>query len=90
MALLDYSKAYDRTWKERLLSKLHDFGTPRQMTLWIEAFLRTRTAEVVINGATCRSTDKVVGGCADEHSGTQQAVLAAVGAVVDVHALNGD
>ena len=50
MALLDYSKAYDRTWKERLLSKLHDFGTPRQMTLWIEAFLRTRTAEVVING----------------------------------------
>ena len=50
MALLDYSKAYDRTWKERLLSKLHDYGTPRQMTRWIEAFLRTRTAEVVING----------------------------------------
>ena len=42
MALLDYSKAYDRTWKERLLSKLHNFGTTRQMTLWIEAFLRTR------------------------------------------------
>ena len=50
MALLDYSKAYDRTWRERLLSKLHDNGTPRQMTRWIAAFLRTRTAEVVING----------------------------------------
>tara|TARA_B110001454_G_scaffold192176_1_gene192306 strand:+ start:1042 stop:4992 length:3951 start_codon:yes stop_codon:yes gene_type:complete len=50
MALLDYSKAYDRTWRERLLSKLHDYGTPRQMTRWIAAFLRTRTAEVVING----------------------------------------
>ena len=54
MALLDYSKAYDRTWRERLLSKLHDYGTPRQMTKWIAAFLRTRTAEVVINGT--RST----------------------------------
>ena len=41
MALLDYSKAYDRTWKERLLSKLHDYGTPRQVTKWIAAFLRT-------------------------------------------------
>ena len=50
MALLDYSKAYDRTWKERLLSKIHDLGTPRPMTRWIEAFLRTCTAEVVING----------------------------------------
>jgi len=50
MALLDYSKAYDRTWRERLLSKLHDYGYPRQLTRWIAAFLRTRTAEVVING----------------------------------------
>ena len=54
MALLDYSKAYDRTWKERLLSKLHDYGTPRQVTKWIAAFLRTRTAEVVINGTKSR------------------------------------
>ena len=50
MALLNYSKAYDRTWKEWLLNKLHDYGTPRQMTLWIEVFLGTRTTEVVING----------------------------------------
>ena len=50
MVLLDYSKAYDRTWKERLLSKLHDLGTPRPTTRWIAAFLRTRTAEVVVNG----------------------------------------
>ena len=28
MVLLDYSKAYDKTWKERLLSKIHDLGTP--------------------------------------------------------------
>ena len=50
MALLDFSKAYDRTWRERLLMKLCEYGTPLQMTRWIAAFLRTRTAEVMING----------------------------------------
>ena len=50
MALLDYSKAYDRTWRERLLKKLLDLGAPRLMTRWISAFLRTRTAAVMING----------------------------------------
>ena len=49
MVLLDYSKAYDRTWKERLLLKLTKLGVPQQMTRWIAAFLRTRTAEVNIN-----------------------------------------
>lgn len=50
IALLDYSKAYDRTWRERLLKKLMDLGVPMQYTRWIAAFLRTRTAEVMING----------------------------------------
>ena len=56
MVLLDYSKAYDRTWKERLLSKIHDLGTPRPITRWMAAFLRTRTAEVVINGTKSNQT----------------------------------
>lgn len=50
MALLDFSKAYDRTWRERLLLKLCRLGVPMQMVRWIAAFLRTRTAEVMING----------------------------------------
>ena len=50
MAQFDYSKAYDRTWRERLLLKLCDLGTPSQMIRWINAFLRTRTAQVMING----------------------------------------
>ena len=49
MALLDYSKAYDRTWRERLLLKLSKLGAPQQMIRWISAFLTTRTAEVNIN-----------------------------------------
>ena len=31
MALLDYSKAYDRTWRERLLAKMLDMGVPITM-----------------------------------------------------------
>ena len=50
MALFDYSKAYDRTWKERLLLKLCNLGAPAQMIRWIRAFLQTRTAEVCVNG----------------------------------------
>ena len=50
MALLDFSKAYDRTWRERLLLKLCKLGAPMQIIRWIAAFLRTRTAEVMING----------------------------------------
>ena len=51
MTLLDYSKAYDRTWHERLLLKLSDLGAPLQMIRWIAAFVRTRTdKKVTING----------------------------------------
>ena len=55
MVLLDYSKAYDKTWKERLLSKIHDLGTPRPITRWIAAFLRTRTAQVLVNGTKSKN-----------------------------------
>ena len=50
MALFDYSKAYDRTWRELLLQKMLDLGVPITITRWVAAFLRTRTAQVVING----------------------------------------
>ena len=49
MGLLDYSKAYDRTWRERLLLKFTILGAHQQMIRWISAFLTTRTAEVNIN-----------------------------------------
>ena len=50
MALFDYSKAYDRTWRELLLHKMLDLGVPITITRWVAAFLRTRTAQVLING----------------------------------------
>jgi len=50
IALFDYSKAYDRTWRERLLQKMMELGIPMQFVHWVAAFLRTRTAEVMING----------------------------------------
>ena len=50
MTLFDYSKAYERTWRELLLQKMQDLGIPITITRWVAAFLRTRTAQVVING----------------------------------------
>jgi hypothetical protein len=50
IALLEYSKMYDRTWRERLLQKLIELGVTTHLTRWIATFLRTRTAEVMING----------------------------------------
>ena len=50
MALLDYSKAYDTVWKERLYLNMVKKGVPIQMIRWIKSFLNTRTAQVMING----------------------------------------
>ena len=50
MALFDYSKAYDRTWRELNLQKMLDLGIPITITRLVAAFLRTRTAQVLING----------------------------------------
>ena len=50
IALLDYSKAYDRTWRERLLAKMIKMAVPTTITRWVAAYLHTRSAEVIING----------------------------------------
>ena len=50
IALLDYSKAYNHTWRERFLQKLIELGVPTHLIRWIAAFMRTCSAEVMING----------------------------------------
>ena len=50
LALLDYSRAYDRVWREKLLDGLMDAGLPRRFLLWIAAFLRNRQGRVVCDG----------------------------------------
>ena len=54
LAMIDYSKAYDRVWRQELIHVLLDKGVPGQMIRWIRAFLTDRTAQVRYNGAFSR------------------------------------
>ena len=55
LVLLDYSKAYDTVWRERLLLSMADKGVPLRAIRWIHGFLRNRQARVRLNGETSKS-----------------------------------
>ena len=46
LVLLDYSKAFDTVWRERLLLSMADKGVPLQIIRWIFSFLQNRQARV--------------------------------------------
>ena len=46
--LLDFSKAFDKVPHQRLLSKLHFYGTQNSTLNWISSFLTNRTQQVTI------------------------------------------
>ncbi len=50
LALLDYSKAFDRVWREDLLIKAIDKGLPIAYAHWLRDVLSSRKAKVQING----------------------------------------
>lgn len=50
MVLVDFSRAFDKTWKTGILYKLAAMGLPRCLTAWIRAFLTDRQACVKYNG----------------------------------------
>ena len=50
LALLDYSKAYDTVWREKLFAEMMDKGVPPRYVRWCAAFLRNRLARVRFNG----------------------------------------
>ena len=54
MVLIDYSKAYDRVWRDDLLLDMIDLGLPMQFVKWISAFINRRTAQVKYNGVLSR------------------------------------
>ena len=47
---LDFSKAFDKVPRERLLTKLHGHGIRGQLLKWIESWLTGRTQSVMLNG----------------------------------------
>ena len=54
MVMLDYSKAYDKVWQQRLLLSMADKGIPMKFLKWIDAFLGNRLARVRFQDATSK------------------------------------
>ena len=50
LAILDFSKAFDKVPHERLLSKLNTYGIRNSLLAWIRNFLTQRTQQVVCDG----------------------------------------
>ena len=55
LVLLDFSKAYDTVWREKLLHTMIDDGVPMSIVRWLASFLRDRQAKIKFNGATSKS-----------------------------------
>ena len=51
MAVLDFSKAFDKVPHARLLKKIHHYGIHGNELGWIQSFLSDRTQAVVVDGA---------------------------------------
>ena len=50
LVLLDYSKAFDTVWRQRLLLAMAEKGVPLICLKWIHGFLSNRQAKVRLNG----------------------------------------
>ena len=55
MAILDFSKAFDKVSHKRLLYKLQWYGADPLTHAWIADFLSNRTQAVVLEGETSTS-----------------------------------
>ena len=44
LVMLDYSKAYDKVWRQKLLLSMEEKGVPMKFVRWIDAFLSNRLA----------------------------------------------
>ena len=64
LVLLDFSKAYDTVWRQRLLLCLLEQGVPAPFVRWLKAFLENRQASVRFNNT--------IGGSRFLHQGLPQ------------------
>ena len=55
LVLLDFSKAYDTVWQQKLLLSMIDQGVPMTLIRWINCFLQNRQAKVRFNNVLSRS-----------------------------------
>ncbi len=61
VAVLDFSKAFDKVPHARLMSKLRLLGIDGKVSSWIEAFLTNRTQKVCVDGHLSGSSDVLSG-----------------------------
>ena len=54
MAILDFTKAFDKVPHKRLIHKLKYYGITNPISSWIESFIAGRTQQVVINGSASK------------------------------------
>ena len=55
LVLLDFSKAYDTVWRERLLMPLIEDGVPMIMVRWLYSFFQNRQGKVQFNGVRSKT-----------------------------------
>ena len=55
LILLDYSKAFDQVWRQKLLLSLHQKNIPMQYIRWLNAFLSERRARVNFANSTSKT-----------------------------------
>ena len=55
MALLDFSKAYDTVWRQRLFNTLIEKGLNNRYVLWLSSFVENLQARGRFNGSISRS-----------------------------------
>ena len=54
LVLLDFSKAYDTVWREKLLMTMLQKGVPVEIVRWLRRFLENRQAKVELHGHRSR------------------------------------
>ena len=59
--LLDFSKAFDKVPKKRLLLKLDHYGVRGKTLAWVDAFLSNRSQSVVVDGVSSNSAPVLSG-----------------------------
>ena len=61
VAVLDFSKAFDRVPHQRLLSKIEYYGVRGNTNRWIASFLRGRCQRVVVDGSSSGPSNVISG-----------------------------
>ena len=61
LVLLDFSKAYDTVWKQKLLNSMMNTVVPTRYVRWLHGFLQNRQARIRYDGKLGKSKQMMQG-----------------------------